>query len=321
MRHSKKWIESGPDEPVWQIASRVLESRLERLWNFLGRAVREPASETENVHQLRVFTRRSTAALEIFEPWLPAKRGRKVRKRVGKVRRAAGAARDLDVLQLRLQSRHDQAAANTIALLLEHVRERRREAQQPIIELHQHLVARDFDRKLRKFVKRIGRSRGSADREQRFDELARSKLSEMAVPYLEAAGGEMHEPEALHAFRIQGKQVRYAMEIFAGAFDTEFRQDLYPLVAMLQDRLGTINDHATAEALLTSYREQAASSALREALQAGIDDERRALAEARQDFLAWWAPWRRDDLRRRFARYVSLETPGDAQRVVDEAGC
>jgi hypothetical protein len=122
MRHSKKWIDSGPEEPVWQIASRVLESRLERLWNFLGRAVREPASETENVHQLRVFTRRSTAALEIFEPWLPAQRGRKVRKRVSKVRKAAGAARDLDVLRLRLQTRLEQAPSNNTSLLLEHVR-------------------------------------------------------------------------------------------------------------------------------------------------------------------------------------------------------
>lgn len=320
MRHSKKWIDSGPEEPVWQIASRVLASRLERLWNFLGRAVREPASETENVHQLRVFTRRSTAALEIFEPWLPPKRGNKVRKRVSKVRKAAGAARDLDVLRLRLQSRQEQAPSTTTSLLLEHVRLRRREAQQPIVELYEHLVARRFDRKLRKFIKRIGVSRETADRDQRFDDLARHKLAEMVVPYLEAAGAEMNDPEALHAFRIQGKQVRYAMEIFAGAFDTEFRQDLYPLVAMLQDRLGTINDHATAETFYASWREQSDAPALREALQAGIDEERRALTEARQDFLAWWAPWRREDLRRRFGKFLSLDAPGDADRVVEEAG-
>jgi len=321
MRHSKKWIDSGPEEPVWQIASRVLQSRLERLWNYLGRAVCEPASETENVHQLRVFTRRSTAALEIFEPWLPAKRGSWVRKRVNKVRKAAGAARDLDVLQLRLQSRQEHAPTSTTSPLLEYVRQRRREAQRPIVELHEHLVARQFDRKLRKFIKRIGSARESTDRDQRFDDLAHHKLAEMVVPYLEAAGGEMNDPEALHAFRIQGKQVRYAMEIFAGAFDAEFRQDLYPLVAMLQDRLGTINDHATAETFFAAWREEVASQSLREALQSGIEDERRALTEARQDFLAWWAPWRRDDLRRRFGRYVQLDAPGDAGRIVDEAGC
>ena len=33
----------------------------------------------------------------------------------------------------------------------------------------------------------------------------------------------MSDAAALHAFRIQGKQVRYAMEIFAGAFDEDFR--------------------------------------------------------------------------------------------------
>ena len=53
--------------------------------------------------------------------------------------------------------------------------------------------------------------------------------------------------QALHAFRIQGKQVRYAMEIFAGAFPPEFREQLYPIVETLQDRLGAINDHVTAQ--------------------------------------------------------------------------
>jgi CHAD domain-containing protein len=219
-----------------------------------------------------------------------------------------------------LQSRREQAPNSATDVLLEHVRKLRHEAQQPIVALHEHLIARRFDRKLRKFIRKIG-PQDDPRLDRQFNEVARAKLAEMVCPYLEAAGAEMNDPEALHAFRILGKRVRYAMEVFAGAFDAEFRQDLYPLVAMLQDRLGTINDHATAAALYTQWQVHADGQALREALQAGIDDERRALAEARQDFLAWWAAWRRDDLRRRFGRYVRLEAAGEGGRLVDEAGC
>lgn len=320
MGRDGKWIASEPDEPVRLIASRVLRSRLARLWHFLVYSVREPMTETENVHQLRVFTRRSTAALEIFEPWLPGRRGRKVRKRVNKVRKAAGAARDLDVLWLSIRSRQEHSPSANNEKLLELIVARRQEAQKPIVALLEHLIARRFDRKIDKLVKRIRRKDRNDSRDQRWECLARESLGALVGPYLEAAGGEMADVAAMHAFRIQGKRVRYAMELFAGAFDNEFRQDLYPLVAMLQDRLGLINDHATAAALFAEWSAAIDAPALREALQIGIDQEQRALAEARQDFLSWWAPWRRDDLRRRFARYVKLDAPAARSTAIDEAG-
>ena len=76
MGRNSKWIEGQPDDPIEKAARRALAARLERMWHYLERAVREPKSETENVHQLRVFTRRAASALEIFEAWLPERRGR-----------------------------------------------------------------------------------------------------------------------------------------------------------------------------------------------------------------------------------------------------
>ena len=77
MGRNTKWIEGQSDEPTEQVARRAIEARLERVCHYLELAVAEPKSETENVHQLRVFSRRTAAALEIFDVWLPPRaRGR-----------------------------------------------------------------------------------------------------------------------------------------------------------------------------------------------------------------------------------------------------
>jgi CHAD domain-containing protein len=308
MGRNPKWIESQPDDPVEDVVCRALESRLERLWTFLELAVDEPPSDTENVHHLRVFTRRTATAMELFADWLPRRRGRWVRKQVKRVRKAAGEARDLDVLRIDWNERLAPLPAGQQALLIEQVKRRRRKSQWPIEEAYQTLNEKNFERRAEKFIERVhwrGDQPGPCD--QRMACFARRSLSGLLGPYLEAASAEMSDVEALHAFRIQSKQVRYAMEIFAGAFDDRFRQELYPLVATLQDHLGEINDHVTAQSYLARWRAETEAPAVLEALDAGSELEHAALVASHQAFLDWWTTDRREDLRRQFARYVDLD--------------
>ena len=144
----------------------------------------------------------------------------------------------------------------------------------------------------------------------RFVCLARIALARVVSPYLATARAELDDAAAMHAFRIQSKQVRYAMEIFAGAFDEEFRTELYPLVVSLQDRLGAINDHVTAQTYFAGWHAEAGSCAVRAALEMGIDREQQALDESRRAFLDWWTAARREDMCHRFARYVEI-APAD----------
>lgn len=304
MGRNSKWIDSRPDDSVRRVARSALAARLERVWHYLELAVWQPQRETENVHQLRVFSRRAAAALDIFAAWLPPRRGRWMQKHLKRVRQAAGDARDLDVLWMRWMDRVEQIPSGHAALLLDQVKRRRREAQRPIEEIHAQLTRKRFDRRTAKFLKRVHARGGEGPGGERFACMARVALSRLVVPYLEAAAAEMADAEAMHAFRIQGKQVRYAMEIFAGAFDREFREDLYPVVATLQERLGTINDHVTARTHLAAWRDEADSCVLRQALESGLEHEQRSFDLARQEFLNWWTSERRADLGRRFARYV-----------------
>jgi CHAD domain-containing protein len=305
MGRNSKWIDASPDDCTQRIAARALESRLERIGHYLDRAVREPRSETENVHQLRVFARRAAAALEIFDDWLPARRGRWVNKQVKRVRKAAGEARDLDVLRLGWIERGGQMDANQVALLLDELGRCREAAQQPIEASHEKLIGKDFERRVTKFVKHVRTRQSPCSAEDRFASMARAALARLVTPYLQAAHGEMHDAEAMHAFRIQGKQVRYAMEIFVGAFDAAFRDALYPLVASLQDKLGAINDHVTAQKYLAQWRDRAESCSLRHACEVGLEAERHFFDVSRDEFLAWWTAERQADLSNRFAPYVN----------------
>jgi CHAD domain-containing protein len=309
MGRNTKWIDSTPHDAVDDVARRALEARLERLWHYLELSVCQPPSETENVHQLRVFTRRSAAAMEIFADWLPRRRGRWMRKQLKRVRKAAGEARDLDVLRIRWSDPAERLPAVQAPLLIEQVKRRRRKAQWPIEDAYHKFLRKDFGRRARKFVKRVRlRTRQAPGCDHTLGCLARVALGRLATTFLEAAEAPMTDAEALHAFRIQSKQVRYAMEVFAGAFDADFRGQLYPIVEALQDRLGAINDHVTAQNYLAAWRAETDSCAVHQALDAGIQHEQRAFETARQDFLAWWTPERRGGLRRHFARYVQLDT-------------
>jgi CHAD domain-containing protein len=316
MGRNTKWIDSQPDDSVEEVARRALEGRLERLWHFLELSVVEPASETENVHQLRVFTRRSAAAMEIFADWLPRRRGRWMSKQLRRLRKVAGEARDLDVLRLRWSDPAGQFPAAQVALLLEQVKRRRRKAQWPIEDAYQKFIRKNFERRVRKFVKRV-HLRGP--QEPACDDtlacLARVALSRLVGPFLAAADAEMATAEALHAFRIQSKQLRYAMEIFAGAFDADFRGQLYPIVEALQDRLGAINDHVTAQTYLAAWRDETDSCAVHQAFDVAGQHEQRAYESARGEFLAWWTPERRAELRHLFARYLPLTGAAPAEGV------
>ena len=77
--------------------------------------------------------------------------------------------------------------------------------------------------------------------------------------------------------RISGKQVRYTMELLAGAFDESFRRELYVIFAEVQEMLGTINDHASAVTMFHEWRERADNNGSQAALHTDKNDARRTV--------------------------------------------
>ena len=302
MIRKTKWIEdSAFDDQIDVVARRALTGRLDFVWHFLSRAAAAD-HEAEDVHQLRVATRRAMAALEIFRALLPPRRARKMKKQLKRIRRAAGDARDLDVLAARLkkdQTCHDIDRGTKLQLFVSHLR---KQAQPAIENLQAKLSAKNrFVRRGQSLVARLRvRPAGHSTQSYTFTEAAWQGLRPAVDRFFTAAGGDLSQGGALHRLRIRGKRVRYAMEIFVGAFGPEMQEEIYPIVGEIQEKLGKINDHVTAVNLFAGWLDRADDRDVADLLRLLIAEERQAIEQGRCEFLAWWADGRAADLRRRF---------------------
>ena len=302
MVRKTKWIEnSAVDEQVDEVARRALAGRLDFVWHFLSRAAADD-HQPEHVHQLRVATRRVVAGLQIFEALLPRRRARKMNKQLKRIRRAAGDARDLDVLAARLTLNPPPHDADRGAKLQHFIVGLRRRAQPAIERLHDHLSKNHrFARRARALVARVRvRSADGSTGSLTFAEAARQGLGPLVDQFFAAAAADLNQADALHQLRICGKRVRYAMEIFVGAFGPEMRQEIYPIVAEIQEKLGKINDHVTAGRLYNDWLDCVEDPDIADVLRPLIVEERRAIDQGRHEFLDWWTAGRSADLRRRF---------------------
>lgn len=303
MARKSKWIEvDSPDVPATDVARDALQARLKTVWEWLPLAAESPAGEIENVHQLRVSTRRATAALHLFESWLPSKRSRWFRKQLKKIRKTAGEARDLDVLARRLAEHCQSEHAAGCPSLMARAAETRAAAQPAIRQLHEELVER-FRKRLKKLVKKTDwRSESPCPT---YLQVARTGLAPLAAKFFAAAEGDFENILALHEFRIAGKQLRYAMEVFAAAFGPAFRKDLYPIVEELQEKLGAVNDHANFRDRYLAWADDAEDDDQRLVLGKLIALQTAELQRCTRDFRDWWTHNRAADLKARFWQEVS----------------
>ena len=81
MPRFQKWLTGvPPDAPADGVARAALAERLLAVSHFLDKSIGD-SDEAEAIHQLRVWTRRAAAAIDLFEPGLSKQR----RKRMSKI--------------------------------------------------------------------------------------------------------------------------------------------------------------------------------------------------------------------------------------------
>jgi len=292
-----KWVEASPDELLEDVAVRSLDSRLQPLLHFVPLAAKHPEQDVEYVHQMRVWARRAAAAVSLYESLLPKRRRKWMNAQLKWIRRAANDARDSDVFAQRLAADKQQSPA---AHLLAQVRSHRREAQQPIVAVWKELFEHGrFARRSAKLLRKVRlRDEPAASEPIRFGPWAHERIQPVLEQFFTTAAADMNRVEAMHQFRIAGKKLRYAIELLAPAFAESLRTQAYPFIQDLQEKLGKINDLATAETRLQRWLEHAADAGETTYLQALLTQEQRRLEEHSREFLAWWNGGREADLRR-----------------------
>src|SRR4030095_1505962 len=115
--------------------------------HFLISAAEQDDPDGEHVHQLRVWSRRAVAALDLYQDWMPQRRYEWMRNQLNRIRHAAGEARDCDVLIRRLKSERCGSAKRR---WLDALQAEREDAQRAIVEIrdqlrHQHHLAKRLD--------------------------------------------------------------------------------------------------------------------------------------------------------------------------------
>ena len=279
----EKWVTADSGEPATAVAVRAIDGRLAAVLGCL-KLVRRSPDEPRHVHQLRVWCRRADAALKLFAPLLPARRTRRLRSRLKRLRRAAGDVRDLDVLAPRV-------VALTGGALPKKYRKRRAAA---MTKLLRHATRGDGRRLKRRAVGLVARVKPATES---FSDFARHQLQTIADAFFEAEPAGDAQAEDLHAFRIRGKAFRYGVELVAAVLPATAHTEAYPLLGSIQESLGTANDLATYREDLHRQAERAtgpaAVSRLRRQL-AAVDEELRA---ARRAFRQTWTPAARRTLK------------------------
>jgi len=295
-----KWIEAARGDLLAEVAVRSLQSRLEPVQDYVVLAANKADKDAEYVHQMRVWSRRGVAALSVFRKLLPKRRRRWMREQLQWIRRSSNDARDDDVFALRLATDKDDPGA---AKLIDKVLTHRKKAQQPIVDVYQQLIENGtFKRRAAKLLERVRlREKGAPSCGMHFGAWAAQRIRPTLDKFFEAAEADLSEVTALHQFRIQGKKLRYAMELLATAFPDEFRTDVYPMIRELQDKLGEVNDHATARVTLRNWIGQSGGKQEDAYLREMLDGEQAILNERRSEFLSWWNGRREKELRKAFA--------------------
>ncbi|MGE3777629.1 MAG: CHAD domain-containing protein [Pirellulaceae bacterium] len=304
---------AGATERIARAALRELLTSVDTLWR---EAAAGDLADTEAVHQLRVSTRRSGAALDVFAHFLPARASRRLERKLAKLRRRAGRARDYDVLA----GRYARLPGIVPPGLIELLDMRRAQARSAIRALHEHwqqegILERAAGELVRAVRPRRTEARRAASRGGSipFHRFAPRRLRKIAQRFYSAGDTDPRRLEDMHPLRIRAKQLRYGLDLLRAGLAAERFDKVYALVKKLTQRLGEVNDDLAAAGiaaeLLAKQDAIGNSTELREWLEQRVAAERGAAADRFEAFRHWWTPRRQRRLRRRLKKLARHDAP------------
>jgi len=292
-------VEVLPDDPPIRAAQKGIARHGERLMRH-AEALRDGSRDPEDIHDMRVATRRIRSIIQVFRQWLPAPETRELARDLRRFTRRLGAVRDLDVLLASMRGEPRGRLAE--------------EARQEFVRQRDE-ARRRLDRDLK--GDRLVRLQARLEEFQ--ESLRRQGAHQPGKVCLVAAGmvfgtlGEVRslapgpDPslEDLHRFRIAVKGLRYTVEALAdllgetgAAFLAEVRQ--------IQDLLGTLQDHRVAadriDAFLAARQDPAR---LRAPLVAWAERRRQQAEELRQVAPDRWAAFDSSGMRQRLGALLA----------------
>jgi len=284
------------DDLLAEAGRKVLRFHLARM------LAREEGTRTglriEDLHGMRVATRRMRAAWRVFGDGFRLDRTRRMRRRLREVAARLGAVRDLDVLIQAAEAHRATLSEGEAAAFtpLVHAWSDDREVARLLLmrELDSSAYSRLVE-EYRIFVTAEGAAvlaPASPVAPHRVRDTAGSRIW---LAYEQVRGYESvlrwADIETIHQLRIAGKWLRYTLEFFREALGPEVDQ-LIPRVVALQDHLGWLHDADVTIAMTRQFLVSNAgrlSPAETEVIAAYLQGRERELERLRRTI---GAPWR-----------------------------
>jgi triphosphatase len=301
-----------PDDTIAEAGRKVLRLHLRRMLSM--EAGTRSGSDPEDLHKMRVATRRMRAAWRVFDGAYQPSRQRRYVAELKQVAGALGAVRDLDVqLDGLTEYGHGlpESGAEALGPLAELWQDRRGAARKALLDLldsdeYGHFVDdyRAFTDEPGNGVKEPRPNEPSLVRETAGGRIwlayERVRAHDATLRWADAAG--------LHAVRIDGKRLRYTLECFREALPRQQVDRLIATVVEMQDLLGEHNDADVASRagrdFLVSQGSRLPESS-REAIGHYVDSRTAEMARIRRRVPALWRRLTGQPFRRTLASAIA----------------
>ena len=245
------------EDPMAEAGRKIL--RFHRDQMLAHEAGTIEGTDPEELHDMRVATRRQRAALRIVQPYYKKKTMRPLRDGLRALGGSLGAVRDLDVLSAAAaayQSKLPAAEARAFQGLLDSWAHIRDGARARMLEhLHGRAYA-EFKEHYATFLDAAPAAESAPDEVPRPVRVADVLPREIWSHYgdIRAYGPVLPSAsvETLHALRVQGKRLRYLLEYFVEVLDRRVDKAIVAIVA-LQDHLGQLQDSVVTIRLAGAY--------------------------------------------------------------------
>lgn len=284
---TRKWLKCDPQQPAYKVAHAAFSHRLNKIAKLSEDSSYHFKDDIEHIHDFRVATRRGQAMLRFFREFAEPEALDQVVRSLGKLRKAAGRARDLDVLIERTRP-------------LEFFLRKRKKAQKRILAGHAEYVDSGL---LHSQIEKLCVASQSVTANSRLGDVS---FGDWAMPILVTIvekslaiwPNDTSDIEKLHDLRIELKHLRYTIELAGSALDPKIKSETYPLLRSVQNVLGNINDHGVAiqniSKWLRKLKEGKQSIALEEILKVEIIQLENALKTFQIDWSSPESHARRD---------------------------
>lgn len=253
--------------------------------------------DIEELHDMRVASRRLRAAMGIFRSSFQKSVIKKFRKGLQKTGRELGKVRDLDVFLEKLVLDIDNfSEIDEIGIrpLYTHWEQKRNNAQSDLVR---YLDSEKYANFLCGFKHFLDTPFYAAKETKPRGNASKTVQTELPVILIELSARvenfdfdvEQASIFRLHDLRIEAKKIRYAVEFFREILDEESEQVIKSL-KIIQDHLGDLNDAQIAATLIESYLDDTRSGApsKQDAIEDYLQFKKKQAEQLIRDFPAAW---------------------------------